>query len=113
MARLFIDLRTNYTRAEINHIDITILHRSDSRYNRFIVIPTIPTGDLAGVRLTGFRDLDDGRDYTIIGRMFLNGVTTRVAVSSTIYRLAPRERYGIFGWRSRESTNIHTLLISR
>ncbi|MFK7757139.1 MAG: hypothetical protein AB8B53_09435 [Flavobacteriales bacterium] len=74
MANLSISIVTDYRPSQINNIDILLARRSNQRESQFTILTSFPDGlNLTeGVVLTKFRGLEQGEDYNLIMRVFLN-----------------------------------------
>jgi len=74
MARLAIDLRTNYTASQINHVDISIWDVNDVNNPQYRILTSFTESmDLErGVRLNTFGGLSISHSYVFVTRIFLN-----------------------------------------
>ena len=76
MADLAIDLRTNFSASQINHVDISIWDIENVHNPQYRILTSF-TDNMnleGGVRLTVFGGLCVGHTYEFVVRMFLNGV---------------------------------------
>ena len=114
MARFFVDLRTDYPRIDINHVDFTLININDSRFNSSNVFSVIPEGDLTrGVRIASFNNLVERRNYRFVARLFLNN-SPYFIVREGAFTTGTRTCSGYFLWRRcTEWTFVHTALFTR
>ena len=74
MADLSISLKTDYPPSQINNVDILIAEHEDLGKTQFRIMNSFPDhlNLLDGVVLTKFRNLDRGKHYYYVLRIFLN-----------------------------------------
>ena len=74
MAKLAIDLRTDYLASQINHVDISIWDSEGPNNPQYRILTSFNDSMdlLRGVRLNVFSELCVGHTYSFVVRLFLN-----------------------------------------
>lgn len=111
MARLRINLRTDFRPDDIDSIDIHVMYQGESI--RSIVIVNLPDDDLVrGVRLATFEGLPDGEEVALALRIFFKDQSPNSRSRAVDYRLGDRECSGRWFWRTcRPSNNVYDFVI--